>query len=164
MTEPSEVKGLIDILEKYTDEIIILRNNPYIDIITQQQQENNILHQAIKSITNLYTSKHLRTCDVCFTSSWAPSTKDTPYSQQVKGKDEWVLCQMCEADRQLYGYRKDYNELKAKLSQEKLEALISDTAVEVNTKNITPSFIWKCSLKELATAIRRSCGVEGGTK
>ena len=40
-------------------------------------------------------------CDVCWTSSWAPCPKDYPNAQQVKGKDEYVICQMCEADRRI---------------------------------------------------------------
>jgi Icc-related predicted phosphoesterase len=40
-------------------------------------------------------------CDICFTSSWAPVPKSTPNAQKVKDKDEWVICQLCEAERKL---------------------------------------------------------------
>ena len=38
-------------------------------------------------------------------------------------------------------------------NQEELERIISNVAVGNNVDNITPSFIWKCSLTELANAI-----------
>lgn len=40
-------------------------------------------------------------CDVCWTSSWASAREGTPNAQKVKGKNEWVICQLCKAERNL---------------------------------------------------------------
>lgn len=59
-----------------------------------------LAEDAFSSILSLITLPK-DFCDVCWTSSWMTVPKDTPNAQQVIGKDEWVLCQMCEADRKI---------------------------------------------------------------
>lgn len=70
----------------------------------------NMRDQKIVAVTDAYSAldqaiKLLKTypdfCDMCWTSSWAPAPKGTPNAQKVKGKAEYVICQMCEADRRL---------------------------------------------------------------
>ena len=41
------------------------------------------------------------------------------------------------------------------MSRDEVEKIITDTAVAINTENIKPSFIWKCSIEELASALTR---------
>ena len=41
-------------------------------------------------------------CDVCWTSSWTPCPEGTPNAQKVMGKEAWVICTMCELEKQLH--------------------------------------------------------------
>ncbi len=55
------------------------------------------------------------------------------------------------------GYNQALSECKLYLTsrcdEEKMMKIIEDMAVDCNSQNITPSFIWKCSLKDLAHAL-----------
>lgn len=63
------------------------------------------LDQAIKLL-----NKYPDFCDVCWTSSWAPVPESTPNAQKIKDKDEYVICQMCEAEKKLCKQYKEENE------------------------------------------------------
>ncbi len=84
-----KIKDLIEVLEKMKDQKVVA--------VTDAQEA---LGEAIKRLR-----VGLGTCDVCWTSSWAPAPKDYPNAQKIKGKEEYVICQMCEAERMIMSYR-----------------------------------------------------------
>lgn len=44
-------------------------------------------------------SKHIDSCQICWTSSWAPCPKE--YPNAVPAGNNWMMCQMCAVNERL---------------------------------------------------------------
>jgi hypothetical protein len=121
MRDETESKIRLETLRDMASEIAYDMDGEHIDNQVDQdfhdiqEKRLNALESGIRAIERLFFENEAYSrslCEVCWTSSWAPVPKDYPNSQKVKDKDEWVICQMCEADERIKNLFNKLNEVK----------------------------------------------------
>jgi len=85
-----------------------------------------------------------------------PSKKKQDHITVQRDRDVKVWNMCCKEWNKYHEWDKAQNYIsKDRLpSIKELEGIIEKTAVEYNKNKITPDFIWKCSLTDLAKAIK----------
>lgn len=91
-----EVKRLKKIISEYWDS---LQAN-----ITEKEYWRKRIAELEAQLANLRDHRPMtNACNICWTSSWAPCEEGAEEAIQLNG--DWVICQMCQAERWLVDVR-----------------------------------------------------------
>lgn len=85
-------------------------------------------------------------CHICWTSSWAPCEKNEEGAINFRG--EWVLCQMCQAEK----WSRQHRERNKRLRE------IAAAIIEAWTDDMSPVGAWTMVMDEAVRALSKEIG------